>query len=98
MGLPVRWTPSAKKNLDSIKRYLSEEWNDKVAVGFENRVQEFIEVLADFPNMGSIEDQSKGIRGFQIVKQVRVFYRVKSNEIIVLALFESRGSPIRRIK
>lgn len=68
-GLEVRWTPRAKKNLDSIKEYLAKEWNDNVAKGFENRVKEFTEVLADFPNMGSIEVQSKRIRGFQIVNR-----------------------------
>ena len=53
MRYPVYWTPRAKNNLDSIKHYLSEEWNKAISLGFENKVKDFADIIKEFPNLGS---------------------------------------------
>ena len=45
MRFQVYWTPRAKNNLNSIKTYLTQEWNQSVSVGFENKVKDFTEIL-----------------------------------------------------
>lgn len=64
MEFEIRWTPRAKRNLISIKEYLTEEWSESVAKGFNARVKDFTEVITEFPNLGKIEVESKGIHGF----------------------------------
>lgn len=96
MSFEINWTPRAKNNLDSIKTYLSEEWSNSTSKSFESKVKDFTEIIKEFPNLGSVEYNSKGIRGFQITKQIRIFYRIKGTRIIILALFDTRQHPKKR--
>jgi hypothetical protein len=48
--------------------------------------------------MGSIEFPEKQIRGFQLTKQTRILYRIKNQNIIVLAFFDVRQNPKKKFK
>jgi hypothetical protein len=41
-------------------------------------------------------DKEKGIRGFTIVKQITVFYKVDQDKIILLNFFDNRLNPQKR--
>lgn len=44
--------------------------------------------------MGPIE--SGEIRGFQLTKQIRILYRVKQDQLIILAFFDVRQNPEKK--
>lgn len=96
MALEVFWTKRADNKFDKIIAYLQEEWGDNVAASFVKRVYEFIDLLTEFPEIGKVEYKERGIRGFVIVKQVILFYKVGNKGIIILNLFDTRQSPRKR--
>ena len=86
-------TKKAERNYRDIKSFISYKWGDRVAEEFEKKLEDFLDILEDFPELGNLAVAEKGIFGFQLTKQTRIFYRIKKNRIIVLALFDVRQDP-----
>ncbi len=96
MALEIFWTRLANKKFDKILEYLLDEWNEQVTETFVKKTYEVLNTLAEFPEIGPIELKRKEIRGFTIVKQVNVFYKVKGNTLIILSFFDNRQSPSKK--
>lgn len=94
----ISFTRRAQKNYNSIKKYLSEEWGEATEIAFEQKTIDFLDLLKEFPEMGSIELPDKKIRGFQLTRQTRVLYRIKKQSIILLAFFGVRQNPKKKLK
>ena len=92
----ISLTKRAEKNYRSIKDYITNEWGERVAEAFEQKTVDFLDLLEDFPEMGVVEVIEKQIRGFQLTKQTRVFYRIKGERIIILTFFDVRQDPKKR--
>jgi len=74
------------------------KWSERVAIKFLVRTIHVAELLAEFPEMGSVEKKEKNIRGFLISRQTKLFYRVKGSKLIVLTLFDTRQNPAKKWK
>jgi plasmid stabilization system protein ParE len=96
MALEILWTKRAEKKFDQILIYLLDEWGEKVTKAFVRKVYDFLDILSEFPEIGSVENISKNIRGFTIIKQVSIFYKVKDNQIIILLFFNNRQNPRKK--
>jgi plasmid stabilization system protein ParE len=96
MALEIQWTRRADKKFDKIIEYLLVEWNEQVTEAFVKKVYEFVDTLADFPEIGVIENKEKAIRGFPIVKQINIFYNISDNKIIILDFFDNRQAPKKK--
>ena len=96
MALEIYWSKRAVKKFDHIQEYLFKEWGESVAKAFTKKVYDFLDILSEFPEIGSIENKEKEIRGFTIVKQVSLFYRIKENRIILLTFFDNRQNPKKK--
>ncbi len=96
MALEIYWSKRAVKKFDHIQGYLFKEWGESVAKAFTKKVYDFLDILSEFPEIGSIENKEKEIRGFTIVKQVSLFYRIKENRIILLTFFDNRQNPKKK--
>ncbi len=96
MALEILWTKQADRKFDKIIKFLLLEWNQKVIESFVKKVYETIDTLAEFPSIGAIEHKEKEIRGFTIVKQINVFYKVSSDKLIILDFFDNRLSPDKK--
>lgn len=96
MALKIRWSKRAEKKFNKIIEYLLDEWNEQVTKAFVKKVYDFIETLADFPEIGIIENKEKAIRGFMIVKQISIFYHIDNQNIIILDFFDNRQSPKKK--
>ena len=96
MALEIQWSKRADKKFDLIIEYLLEEWSEQVTKSFVQKVYDLIDVLAEFPEIGAIEYKEKGIRGFTIIKQINIFYRIKDNKIIILDFFDNRQAPQKK--
>jgi plasmid stabilization system protein ParE len=90
MALKIVWSKRASEKFDQIITHLIQEWGEKSAKQFIGKVFDFLEILSEFPEIGSVENKEKNIRGFTIVKQVNVFYRVKNDTIILILFFDNR--------
>lgn len=93
MAMTIYWSIRADKKFDALIDYIRNEWGENVARAFVKKVYDFLDILIEFPEIGSIENQERNIRGFVIVKQLTLFYKVKEKKIIILNFFENRKNP-----
>jgi plasmid stabilization system protein ParE len=96
MALKIFWTNKASNNFENILEYLEVEWGNQVTKRFIKDVYDFLEVLVEFPEIGSIENKEKGIRGFTLIRQINIFYRITIDKIIILGLFNNRQNPSKK--
>lgn len=96
MALEIHWTTQADRKFDKIIEFLLKEWNQRVTESFVKKVYDTLDILAEFPEIGTIEYNEKGIRGFTIVKQINVFYKIIGNKIIILDFFDNRQTPEKK--
>jgi plasmid stabilization system protein ParE len=96
MAVDILWTKRAEKKFEKILEFLSNEWGTQVTKAFIKEIYDFMDLLSEFPEMGSVENKKLGIRGFVVVKQVSVFYRIKENKVIILNFFDNRKNPKKK--
>jgi plasmid stabilization system protein ParE len=94
----IKWTKSASKSFNKTINYLEQEWSEKVAEKFVQKVYAFLLNLEEYPEIGKIEIEEKGIRGFVLSRHTTVLYRIKGNYIILLQFFDNRQDPIKKGK
>ena len=90
MALEIEWSKRADKSFDRIIDFLQVEWGDQVVKTFVKKTYDFLEILSEFPEIGSIQVQERGIRGFTLIKQVIVFYKIHGKLIILIDFFDTR--------
>ncbi|MFZ4523307.1 MAG: type II toxin-antitoxin system RelE/ParE family toxin [Bacteroidales bacterium] len=93
MALKIVWSHKATLRFDHIVSFLLNEWGEKSAKDFIIKVFDFLDTLSEFPEIGSLENKEKNIRGFTIIKQVNLFYKIKNDTIILLLFFDNRRNP-----
>lgn len=86
----VRWSKPAVKKFDSIVEYLVNEWGNQVANEFVVKTFDLVHLLKQFPEIGSLQNKDRDIRGLLITKHVRLFYRIKSAHIVLLNFYENK--------
>ncbi|HRX12891.1 MAG TPA: type II toxin-antitoxin system RelE/ParE family toxin [Draconibacterium sp.] len=96
MALTLYWSTRADKKFDEIIEYLLQEWDETVTKAFVKKVYDFLDILVEFPEIGSIEHVERNIRGFVIVKQLTVFYKIENEKIVLLNFFDNRQNPKRK--
>ncbi|ABG59874.1 type II toxin-antitoxin system RelE/ParE family toxin [Cytophaga hutchinsonii] len=90
MALKIFWTKRALANFDKILEYLEEDFGEIPTKAFAIKVHNFLDNLKDFPELGTLQHSDKQIRGFVIVKQVTIFYKVYDDHVRILNLFNNR--------
>ena len=54
MARKIKWSKHADRKFDKILEYLENEWGKKVTNAFIKRTHEFLDLLTDFPEIGSL--------------------------------------------
>jgi plasmid stabilization system protein ParE len=93
MALEIVWTRKAAIDFNDIQDYLFSTWGESSVKKFTNKVFNFLELLSEFPLIGTMENKESNIRGFVIVKQLTLFYQVRDNRIILLRFYDNRQDP-----
>ena len=96
MALDIEWSKRTDNSFDQIINFLNTEWGDQVVKAFVKKTYDFLEILAEFPEIGALQVKESGIRGFTLIKQVIVFYKVKGNSVILLDFFDTRQDPVKK--
>jgi plasmid stabilization system protein ParE len=97
MALTIKWTKRASNTFHKTVEYIEEEWSEHSAKKFVNKVNGFLKLVKSHPQIGKIELEDQGIRGFIISRQTTVLYRIKDNKIILLKFFDNRQHPRKKI-
>ncbi|HAH24305.1 MAG TPA: hypothetical protein DCL77_11225 [Prolixibacteraceae bacterium] len=93
MALTVEWSEDANESFERILDYLQSQWGLKVVRAFVRKTYEFLDLLVAFPEIGSVENSERQIRGFVLVKQITVFYIRKNDSIVLLNFYDNRQKP-----
>lgn len=96
MGIKIRFNPIATEDLQDIKAYLSEE-NYTIAAKTIRDIISNIEVLADFPEMGSplasrIKQKSK--YRYLVCGQYMVFYIYEEGIVSIQRILHAKRNYI----
>jgi hypothetical protein len=54
------------------------------------------DTLAEYPELGTIQNKEMEIRGFTMVKQINIFYKISKHQLIILDFFDNRQSPQKK--
>lgn len=71
--MEVFLTRRAEKQYQAIKKYIVGEWGSNSGKKFEQRVSLLLDLLASFPELGTLEVAHKQIRGFQLSRKPAYF-------------------------
>jgi len=96
MAKKIVWTKRANIKFNRIIDYLEQDWGPNVTQNFVKKVYGIIDLISDQPDLGTVENHEKKIRGFSLTKHNRLFYRVTDKEIILLNFFDTRSGHKRR--
>lgn len=87
----IVWTKRALQRYQEIIEYLQTNWGEQVTREFVQRTYRVIDLIRDYPEMGTMENKSRHIRGFLVTKHNRLFYRVTETQVILLNFFDTRS-------
>jgi len=93
MAKKIIWTKRSIQKFNKIIEFLSLKWGNQVTRNFVSRTYDILELIAEHPELGTLEHIEKNIRGFLLTKHNRLFYRVEEESIIVLNFFDTRSNP-----
>ena len=90
----VIWSPSARITYYQILEYLLEKWTAKELEAFIDRTEEVINHICLNPLLYSYSTESDTHKCV-LVKQVSLFYRVKTNAVELLVFWDNRQDPAK---
>lgn len=96
MALEICWPRRESNKFDKILEYLLEEWDERITGNFVKKVYGFLEILSEYTEIGTVESKEKGIRGFTVVKDINIFYKVNEETIVLLDFFDNRQNPEKK--
>ena len=79
MALNIKWTKRAQTNFGKIINHIEQTFGEKTAKAFVQKSFAIIEILSEYPQIGSIEISEKKVRGIIITKHNKLFYRFNEN-------------------
>jgi plasmid stabilization system protein ParE len=88
--LNILWTERAFKNASLIKTYLENNFSEKEVIRFFSLLSAFEEAVSIFPKLYPQTNRKTKIRRAVLSKVLSAFYRISSNKIEVLAIFDNR--------
>jgi plasmid stabilization system protein ParE len=90
----VIWSPTARLTYYQTLEYLDENWTEKELAAFINRTEEVISHICENPLLYPYSKESDTHKCV-VVKQVSLFYRIKTTDIELLVFWDNRQDPAR---
>lgn len=83
-----------RKNTLNVYDYLLKEFSAKTAFKFLNDLQQRINLIIHYPEIGKPSQNKLNIKSITLEPHNRIYYRIKNNSVELLCLFDMR----KRIK
>ncbi|MFI5162982.1 MAG: type II toxin-antitoxin system RelE/ParE family toxin [Sphingobacteriales bacterium] len=96
MAYTIIWSPKARLTYYQILDYLDEKWTLREIENFIDRTEEALTHISQNPLLYQYSAQSKVYRCV-IVKQVSLFYKIKSDRVELLRFWDNRQDPSKLI-
>lgn len=95
MAYEIIYTKRFSQKLFKLLDYLRSEWSEPVADKFIIELKNRLGTLSEHPFIGTPSLVIKPVRSILITKHNRIFYRIKSNQIEIINMYETRSNPKR---
>ncbi len=95
--MTVEWTEGAYQDYDEILAYLIREFGVNTAVDFQERLDQNISVLSEFPFAGKREVYgSKRNIAYRSLscRQYKIVYAPLPDHVVIVSLWNNRQNPI----
>jgi plasmid stabilization system protein ParE len=86
-------SPQAKEDIESILRYLSENWNQNVIDDFLKKLELFYSIISINPHIFGFYSKHRNIRNYAISKHNVIYYRNRRKVIEIITVFGTKQSP-----
>jgi len=93
MTFQITWTDNAQEDLQRIIDYLTENWSEKDADNFLEKLFIRLDILSKSPLIGKKSDKLSSVRRIVITKRNLLFYTVEGDNIIIQDIFDTRQNP-----
>jgi plasmid stabilization system protein ParE len=93
MERKVSWSKIALVRAEQITYYLKNEWGDRVADDFVNKLNTSIDVLCKYPYIGSASEKHNSVRKILVTKHNALFYKILKSKIYIADIFDTCQNP-----
>jgi len=90
MALDIFWTKDAIDGFEQVLDYIDKSFGELHARKYMRRIDIALNQLSNFPKIGVLQDIDLDIRAYIVFKRSTILYRVKSNQLILLHIFDNR--------
>jgi plasmid stabilization system protein ParE len=92
-GRKIIWTPEADTDVAQILFYLDENWDNKVALRFLDKLDGLLFQIEKNPFQFPIFFKSQKIRKCVVTMQNSLFYQFDEYNIFILRIYDTRQNP-----
>ncbi len=93
MARQVVWNKKAIIKFEEIVEYLVEEVSETAAIKFVKKVDDLIEKLNKYPEIGRRTKNKKTVRQYKIDKYKNIYYRKYGRKLLIVFFFDERQNP-----
>lgn len=83
-------TKRFQRNTLNTYNWLLKEFSASVAFNFLDKLQQRVELIIQNPEIGKPSQKTKNIRSILLQPHNKIYYRIRSNTIELLCLFDMR--------
>jgi len=94
-GMPYKivWAVEAEEDLRLLLEYLSQNWNNKIALEYLDILEKNIQRIKNSPKLHVLINKELKIRKCVITEQNSLYYNFEENKITLLRIFDTRQNP-----
>lgn len=93
MARQIVWNKRAIARFEEIVGYLEQTGTQKTAINFVIHVDDLIEKLNKYPEIGRRTKKKKTVRQYRIDKYRKLYYRKHGKKLIIVYFFDDRWNP-----
>ena len=94
-GYNILWTNHALNELEKAIEYLQTNFSDKEIKKLSQKIESVVRLISMNPHLFSYSEK-RGIFKVTILKYNTMYYRIKGDNIEILAFFSNRQNPKKR--
>jgi len=89
----VVWNKRAVIKFEEIVEYLENEVSEEAAMKFVIKIDNLIEKLNKYPEIGRRTKNKKTVRQYRIDKFKKIYYKKSGRKLVIVFIFDERQNP-----
>ncbi len=96
-GLKIDWTDEALNALELTLNYLEINWTDRELKQFSRNLEKTLRIISNHPEGFPQSFKNEAIRRCILSKQTTIYYKVMTDKILIISLFDNRQDPQKNL-